>query len=150
MEWNIYEIFRTSLGRGVRSPSPKGTALGQKQSVSRKSISSLSFCPTGVWHTFSETLGPWLKCLGSQILNLGLGPKILGPEWAGTCQKVCLLNLAFSHKIDTFHYNWILRTFYLWDFLIWGHPSGLAKSKIQNFQKNPNLVGGLRSNCLIT
>jgi len=44
----------------------------------------LSFSPAGMCHTFSETLGAGLKSLGCAIWNFGLGPKILGPEWAGT------------------------------------------------------------------
>ncbi len=74
---------------GVRSAGLKGMALDQKQLVSRKSIFSLIFCPTGVWHTFLETLGPGLKSPRSKILNFGVGPKILGPEWEGTCQCFC-------------------------------------------------------------
>jgi hypothetical protein len=55
--------------RGLRSASFQGTALGQKQPVSRKSINSLSFCPTGGVTYLLETSDLGLEKIGSQILN---------------------------------------------------------------------------------
>jgi hypothetical protein len=39
-----------------------------------------------------------------------VGPKILGPEWAGTCHKIYFLGIWEIHKRPT--YNQILRTFF--------------------------------------
>ncbi len=80
-------VLQVIFEQGCQISQPQGCGPRPKRLVSRKSISSPSFCPFGVWHTFLETLGPGLKSLGRGILNFGVGPKILGPEWAGTCQK---------------------------------------------------------------
>jgi hypothetical protein len=111
---------------------PKGYALGQKQPVPRKSISSLSFCSTGMWHTFWETLWPGLKSLGSGILNFGVGPKILDPEWAGTWPKNIFLEFGIFIK-NRPPYYWILRTFYLMRLIDQGHKlwAGSSDSSAQ-------------------
>jgi hypothetical protein len=38
--------------------------------------------------TFLKTLRPGLKSLGRGILNVGVGPEILDPEWVGTRPKI--------------------------------------------------------------
>jgi hypothetical protein len=50
----------------------------------RKSISSLSFCPTMMWQTFSETSGLGLENIETQILKFGVRTKISGFKQAGT------------------------------------------------------------------
>jgi hypothetical protein len=87
--WSFQDLsnsFQVIFGWGCQISWTQGYGSGPKQHVSRKYISFLSFCPAGVCHTFLETLGPGLKSPGSRILNFGVGPKILGPEWEGTCQ----------------------------------------------------------------
>jgi hypothetical protein len=58
-----------------------------------------------------ETLGPGLKSVGSRNLKFGVGPKILGPEWTGTCHKIYFFG-EFGKFTKRPPYNQILRTFF--------------------------------------
>jgi hypothetical protein len=49
---------------GCNSPEPKAL----KQPVSRKSSSSLSFCPTGMGRTFMETSGMGLEKIAEYLI----------------------------------------------------------------------------------
>jgi hypothetical protein len=62
--WNIQDqsnSIQVIIGWGHRSASLQRMALGRNQPVSSNSISSLSFCRTGTWHTFLGTSGQGLK-----------------------------------------------------------------------------------------
>ncbi len=83
----LVKLHTNNFDAGVSDKLLQGAAFGWKQPIYRKSISSLSFCHTGEWHTFLETPWPGLEIIGSRILNFWVGPGIWGSEWVGYLQK---------------------------------------------------------------
>jgi len=74
---------------GLGSAGLQGMALDQKQPVSRKYISFLSFYPTEALYTILETSDTGLEKIGNQILNFRVGPKI-----GGYLQKISFLEFC--------------------------------------------------------
>jgi hypothetical protein len=96
--FRIVKLHTNNFDTGVSDKLLQGAAFDWKQPISKKSISSLSFCPAGVWHIFFETTWPGLEIIGSRILNFWVGPGILGSEWVGTCRKFYFLTWHFYIK----------------------------------------------------
>ncbi len=120
------------MARSLRSTGLQSTALGLKQPVSRKHISSLSFCFMGKWHTFFETSGLGLK-IGRQILVFKVGLKILEPKGVGTCRKFFFWLWLWHFYVKQTPYNQFLRSFdvmWCFDLRPLPGPRGTPKSGV--------------------
>ncbi len=87
--WNFQDHsnpIQVIFGQVSQISQPPGHSHGPRQPVSINSISSLSFCPTGVWYTHLET--PRLRPvkIGSKISNF-----VVGFEHGGTHRKKYIL-----------------------------------------------------------
>ncbi len=84
------------FGQGSWISQSQRYTLHQKQPVSWKSISLLSFCPTRVWHTFLENTDLGLE---KREAKFWISRAWNNWIWIGGYEPL-FFTLAFSHEID--------------------------------------------------